>query len=91
MARLRLFDRVYGERPDGVDAPFVEVPLACGAAGVFSGSGSFGPHWDLMTQCLSEYAESPLKWEKRLSGEAVPANGERLFQYSNPKKRRPPA
>jgi hypothetical protein len=25
-----------------------------------------------MTQCLPEYAESPLKWEKRLKGCAVP-------------------
>jgi hypothetical protein len=78
MARVRLFDRVYGERPDGVDAPLVEVPPA-GGASVVSGSGSFGPHWDLMMQCLSVYAESPLKQEKRLKGRAVPRSASHYF------------
>jgi len=54
MARIGLFDRVDGQRADGVDAPFVEVWLTGGAAGVVSGRGSFGPHRDLMMQCLSK-------------------------------------
>jgi hypothetical protein len=32
-----------------------------------------------MTQCLSKKAESPLKYEKRLSGAAVPTTGEPLL------------
>jgi hypothetical protein len=37
----------------------VEVGLDSGAAGALSGSGSFGPHWDLMRQMPVE-RKSPL-------------------------------
>ena len=72
MARIGLFDCVNGQRPDGVDTPLVEVALACGAAGVLSGSGlrpGLGAH-DAMPV---GYAESPLNYAKRLSGQGVPA------------------
>jgi hypothetical protein len=79
MAGLRLFHRIYGQRPDGVDALLVEVTPAGGTAGVVSGSGSFGPHWDLMMQCLSKCVESPVKSDKRLKGRAVPRSLSHYF------------
>jgi hypothetical protein len=95
MAGLRLFHRINGQRPDGVDTLLVEVTPAGGTAGVVSGSGHFGPHWDLMLQCLwdlmmqclwdlmmqclSKCVESPLKSGKRLKGRAVPRSLNHYF------------
>jgi hypothetical protein len=87
MAGLRLFHRINGQRPDGVDTLLVEVTPAGGTAGVVSGSGHFGPHWDLMMQCLwdlmmqclSKCVESPLESDKRLKGRAVPRSLNHYF------------
>jgi hypothetical protein len=49
-----------------------------------SGSGSFGPHWDLMMQCLSKCVESPLKSDKRLKGRAVPRSLSHYFNIPVP-------